>query len=94
MFSPEAEAEAETETENPESKMDKSMLGDLDSLPEEDKLRMSTMIDQLQIRDRLVLSLYIHTYNLVLPILSTSMLSVYILCYIFVVNSNLYLQVT
>lgn len=32
--------------------MDKSMLGDLDSLPEEDKLRMSTMIDQLQIRDR------------------------------------------
>lgn len=32
--------------------MDKSMLGDLDSLPEEDKLRMSSMIDQLQIRDR------------------------------------------
>ncbi|KAJ8642352.1 hypothetical protein MRB53_019046 [Persea americana] len=32
--------------------MDKSMLGDLDSLPEEDKLRMSGMIDQLQIRDR------------------------------------------
>ncbi|RVW65830.1 Mitochondrial import inner membrane translocase subunit Tim9 [Vitis vinifera] len=31
--------------------MDKSMLGDLDSLPEEDKLRMSVMIDQLQIRD-------------------------------------------
>lgn len=35
-----------------EQKMDKSMLGDLDNLPEEDKLRMSTMIDQLQIRDR------------------------------------------
>lgn len=35
-----------------ELKMDKSMLGDLDNLPEEDKLRMSTMIDQLQIRDR------------------------------------------
>ncbi|EXC30986.1 Mitochondrial import inner membrane translocase subunit Tim9 [Morus notabilis] len=33
--------------------MDKSMLADLDSLPEEDKLRMSTMIDQLQIRDSL-----------------------------------------
>ena len=32
--------------------MDKSMLADLDSLPEADKLRMSTMIDQLQIRDR------------------------------------------
>ncbi|KAK6153475.1 hypothetical protein DH2020_013114 [Rehmannia glutinosa] len=32
--------------------MDKSMLGDLDALPEEDKLRMSSMIDQLQIRDR------------------------------------------
>lgn len=32
--------------------MDKSMLGDLDSLPEEDKIRMSAMIDQLQIRDR------------------------------------------
>lgn len=32
--------------------MDKSMLGDLDSLPEQDKLRMSAMIDQLQIRDR------------------------------------------
>lgn len=33
-------------------KMDKSMLGDLDSLPDEAKLRMSAMIDQLQIRDR------------------------------------------
>ncbi|XP_077216866.1 mitochondrial import inner membrane translocase subunit Tim9-like [Tasmannia lanceolata] len=33
--------------------MDKNMLGDLDSLPEEDKLRMSSMIDQLQIRDSL-----------------------------------------
>ncbi|RRT52691.1 hypothetical protein B296_00044129, partial [Ensete ventricosum] len=32
--------------------MDKSMLGDLESLPEEDKIRMSAMIDQLQIRDR------------------------------------------
>jgi hypothetical protein len=38
--------------------MDKSMLGDLDNLPEENdvgsciKLRMSFMIDQLQIRDR------------------------------------------
>lgn len=28
------------------------MFGDLDSLPEEDKLRMSSMIDHLQIRDR------------------------------------------
>ncbi|PRQ43263.1 putative Tim10/DDP family zinc finger [Rosa chinensis] len=35
--------------------MDKSMLqgADLDSLPEEDKKRMATMIDQLQIRDSL-----------------------------------------
>ena len=32
--------------------MDKSMLGDLGSLPPEDQARMSTMIDQLQIRDR------------------------------------------
>ncbi|KAL0364764.1 UNVERIFIED_CONTAM: Mitochondrial import inner membrane translocase subunit Tim9 [Sesamum angustifolium] len=32
--------------------MDKSMLGDLDALPEADKQRMSAMIDQLQIRDR------------------------------------------
>lgn len=32
--------------------MDKSMLADLDSLPEADKIRMSNMIDQLQIRDR------------------------------------------
>jgi import inner membrane translocase subunit TIM9 len=34
--------------------MDKSMLGDLDGLPEEDKMRMAGMIDQLQIRDRFV----------------------------------------
>jgi mitochondrial import inner membrane translocase subunit TIM9 len=27
--------------------MDKSMLGDLDGLPEEDKMRMDAMIDQL-----------------------------------------------
>ncbi|KAJ1407333.1 hypothetical protein Fmac_022179 [Flemingia macrophylla] len=33
--------------------MDKSMLADLDSLPEADKQRMSVMIDQLQIRDSL-----------------------------------------
>ncbi|CAN6356613.1 unnamed protein product, partial [Urochloa humidicola] len=33
--------------------MDKSMLGDLDGLPEEDKMRMAAMIDQLQIRDSL-----------------------------------------
>lgn len=32
--------------------MDKSLLGDLDLLPEEDKVRMSAMIEQLQIRDR------------------------------------------
>ncbi|KAG8388767.1 hypothetical protein BUALT_Bualt02G0159500 [Buddleja alternifolia] len=38
--------------------MDKSMLGDLDALPEEDKLRMSSMIDQLQVRDR-----YTHTHT-------------------------------
>lgn len=29
------------------------MIGDLDSLPEADKLRMAAMIDQLQVRDRL-----------------------------------------
>ena len=34
--------------------MDKSMLGDLDNLPEEDKMRMAAMVDQLQIRDRLI----------------------------------------
>ncbi|KAI4356475.1 hypothetical protein L6164_000497 [Bauhinia variegata] len=33
--------------------MDKSMFGDLDSLPEEEKERMSFMIEQLQIRDSL-----------------------------------------
>ncbi|PKI40817.1 mitochondrial import inner membrane translocase subunit Tim9-like [Punica granatum] len=33
--------------------MDKSMLGDLDNLPEADKIRMSAMMDQLQIRDSL-----------------------------------------
>ncbi|XP_057449173.1 mitochondrial import inner membrane translocase subunit Tim9 [Lotus japonicus] len=33
--------------------MDKSMLADMDSLGEADKQRMSTMIDQLQIRDSL-----------------------------------------
>ncbi|KVI11934.1 Tim10/DDP family zinc finger [Cynara cardunculus var. scolymus] len=33
--------------------MDKSMLGDLGSLPSEDHSRMSNMIDQLQIRDSL-----------------------------------------
>lgn len=32
--------------------MDKNMLADLESLPEEDKVRMSTMIEQLQLRDR------------------------------------------
>ncbi|KAK4342913.1 hypothetical protein RND71_038729 [Anisodus tanguticus] len=33
--------------------MEKSMIGDLDSLPEADKLRMASMIDQLQVRDSL-----------------------------------------
>ncbi|VFQ71308.1 unnamed protein product [Cuscuta campestris] len=33
--------------------MDKSMLSDLDNLPEEDKARMSTMMNVLQIRDSL-----------------------------------------
>ncbi|GKD06065.1 hypothetical protein Tco_1181039 [Tanacetum coccineum] len=32
--------------------MDKSMMGDLSSLPAEDQARMATMIDQLQVRDR------------------------------------------
>ncbi|KAG5042736.1 hypothetical protein JHK87_006651 [Glycine soja] len=33
--------------------MDKSIISDLDNFPEEDKQRMSTMADQLQIRDSL-----------------------------------------
>ncbi|PON64203.1 Tim10/DDP family zinc finger [Trema orientale] len=33
--------------------MDKSMLGDLQSLSEEDNVRMAAMIDQLQVRDSL-----------------------------------------
>ncbi|KAF7823631.1 mitochondrial import inner membrane translocase subunit Tim9 [Senna tora] len=33
--------------------MDKSMMGDLGSLPEQDQIRMAAMIDQLQIRDSL-----------------------------------------
>ncbi|CAH9079905.1 unnamed protein product [Cuscuta europaea] len=33
--------------------MDKGMLSDMDNLSEEDKTRMSVMIDQLQIRDSL-----------------------------------------
>lgn len=32
--------------------MDKTVLGDLDSLPEDDKIRMSAIIDRLQSRDR------------------------------------------
>lgn len=32
--------------------MDKNAFGDLENLPEEDKIRMAAMIDQLQIRDR------------------------------------------
>lgn len=42
--------------------MDKSMLADLDSLPEADKQRMSVMIDQLQIRDRF---LHSHPKNMI-----------------------------
>ncbi|KAK2436002.1 mitochondrial import inner membrane translocase subunit TIM10 [Trifolium repens] len=33
--------------------MDKSMIADMESLPEADKQRMANMIDQLGIRDRL-----------------------------------------
>ncbi|KAL8116046.1 hypothetical protein AgCh_022509 [Apium graveolens] len=33
--------------------MDKNMLGDLVSLPQEDQAKMASMIDQLQIRDSL-----------------------------------------
>jgi formate dehydrogenase maturation protein FdhE len=35
-----------------QSKMDKSMIADVESLPEADKQRMANMIDQLEIRDR------------------------------------------
>lgn len=34
--------------------MDKNMLAGLEGLPEEDKARMSSMIDHLQLRDRCV----------------------------------------
>jgi hypothetical protein len=34
--------------------MDKNIFGDIDNLPEEDKQRMSTMVKQLQTRDRYV----------------------------------------
>lgn len=48
--------------------MDKSMIGDLDSLPEADKLKMAAMIDQLQIRDRFLLfsflfDVYMHFFT-------------------------------
>ncbi|XP_030449921.1 mitochondrial import inner membrane translocase subunit Tim9-like [Syzygium oleosum] len=33
--------------------MDKTILGELDSLPEEDKLRLSAFVDRLQARDSL-----------------------------------------
>ncbi|CAN1785573.1 hypothetical protein LINPERHAP1_LOCUS16917 [Linum perenne] len=33
------------------SEMDKNMLAGLEGMPEEDKIRMASMIDQLQIRD-------------------------------------------
>ncbi|CAN1149180.1 Mitochondrial import inner membrane translocase subunit Tim9 [Linum perenne] len=32
--------------------MDKNMIAGLEGMPEEDKIRMASMIDQLQIRDR------------------------------------------
>lgn len=51
-FGKEEEEESKTSLFHKAVKMDKSMLGDLDSLPDEAKLRMSAMIDQLQIRDR------------------------------------------
>jgi hypothetical protein len=41
--------------------MDKSMIADMESLPEADKQRMATMIDQLQIRDRFPKSFTIFT---------------------------------
>lgn len=34
--------------------MDKNIISDLDNFPEEDKQRMSTMADQLQIQDRYI----------------------------------------
>ncbi|KAK7390557.1 hypothetical protein VNO78_25866 [Psophocarpus tetragonolobus] len=33
--------------------MDKNIISDLDNFPDEDKQRMSTMVDQLQFRDSL-----------------------------------------
>ncbi|KAL6559562.1 protein transporter tim9 [Orobanche gracilis] len=47
--------------------MDKSMLGDLDALPEEDKQRMSSMIEQLQIRDRFRFSIHDSKWIVPLP---------------------------
>ncbi|EXC10652.1 Mitochondrial import inner membrane translocase subunit Tim9 [Morus notabilis] len=44
--------------------MDKSMLGDLQSLSEEDNIKMSAMIEQLQIRDRICQSIdFLHKRN-------------------------------
>jgi len=34
--------------------MDKNIFGEVDNLPEEDKKRMTTMVEQLQTRDRYV----------------------------------------
>lgn len=42
--------------------MDKSMIGDLDSLPEADKIRMAAMIEQLQVRDRFIPSLQLFLF--------------------------------
>ena len=61
--------------------MDKSMLADLDSLPEADKLRMSTMIDQLQIRDRSLFFCFFHRF-LSLPLLP-------LLIHVFPIRSSL-----
>lgn len=49
---PEREREWGEIFEGRESEMDKNAFGDLENLPEEDKIRMAAMIDQLQIRDR------------------------------------------
>jgi hypothetical protein len=37
--------------------MDRSIAGDMTNIPEEDQQRMTKMIEQFQIRDRLVYSL-------------------------------------
>jgi hypothetical protein len=59
--------------------MDKSMIADMESLPEADKQRMATMIDQLQIRDRFPKSFTIFT---IFKLYFFYLFSIIIMCWI------------